>query len=270
MAPTSSSPHLRSTSEDGVLSITLDRPDQGNALTYEMMTSLRDLFEEADEDPGVRVIRLQGAGASFSRGDDPDDLGEWPTEWEHRRPGGSHGAAPLPQQAMLTAVRNVAKPTIAQLHGDVLGLAFDLASVCDLRIAADDARIGDDRISQARHVATGVTHVLPRLVGLSQAARLLLLGEVIDAQEGARIGYLHELHPAAELSAAVDDLAARVAGMATRSYAIIKQQILEELDMPYETALMHSIAIRQTNVIEDRLEGGLAFREKRAPQFEGR
>lgn len=252
------------------LRITLNRPERENALNYEMISALTSLAEEAAADRELRVVVLEGAGSSFCAGDDPDDMGAWPAEYNQRRPGGSHGPAPLPEQAMLRALRALPKPTVAVLKGRTLGLGFDLACVCDFRLAAADSEIGDTRILQARHAATGVTHVLPRLIGQSQASRLLLLGETVDGREARRIGFVHEQHPPDQLPEAVEQLVGRLATMATRSYAVIKQQVLDELDMPYETALMHSMAIRQTNVIEDRAEGGRAFREKRDARFTGR
>jgi len=197
-------------------------------------------------------------------------MGQWPQEYAHRRPGGSHGEAPIPQQELLRLLRRLPKPTIAVMHGSVLGVGLDLACACDIRVCTEDTILGDPRILQARYSATGITYVLPRLIGQSQAVRLLLLGEQIDGREAERIGLVYRAYPAQQFPGEVEKLLQQVASMATRSYAIIKQQILDELDMPYETALMHSMAIRQTNVIQDRVEGIRAFLEKRPPKYEGR
>lgn len=197
-------------------------------------------------------------------------MGPWPEEYRHRRPGGPHGPAPIPQQDLLKLVRSLPKPTIALMRGQVLGLGLDLACVCDIRLCTDDAVIGDPRILQARHNSTGLTYILPRLIGQSQAMQLLLLGESINGSEAERIGLVYRSFKLEEFASQTEKLIAQVTTMATRSYAIIKQQIIEELDMPYDTALMHSFAIRQTNIIEDKDEGILAFIEKRKPSFRGR
>jgi enoyl-CoA hydratase/carnithine racemase len=130
--------------------------------------------------------------------------------------------------------------------------------------------LGDPRILQARHNTTGLTYILPRLIGQSQAVRLLLLGEPITGTEAERIGLAYKAFPPEMLGAEADQIIKEISEMPTRAYAVIKQQILDELDMPYDTALMHSFAIRQTNVIEDLKEGMEAFRQKRKPRFKGR
>lgn len=252
------------------LRIRLNRPEKLNAWNYEMITAMKKLVQEVKNDWAIRAVTFEGAGPAFCAGEDMEDMGDWPQEYRHRRPGGSHGAAPVPQQELLRLIRRMSQPTIAVMHGRVLGIGLDLACACDIRLCADDTVIGDPRIHQARFAATGITYVLPRLIGQSQAMRLLLLGEEIDGKEAERIALVYRSFPAGELYQQAEELLAQVVTMATRSYAIIKQQILDELDMPYDTALMHSLAIRQTNIIEDQQEGIAAFREKRQPRFKGR
>ena len=253
-----------------VLYLKLNRPAEMNAMNYEMLTAAKKVLESVGEDWDVRLVVFEGEGEVFSVGDNPDDMGPWPGEYSHRRPDGSHGPAPIPPQELLKLVRSLPKPTMAVTHGRVLGLGLDLACVCDLRVCTDDTVFGDPRILQARHDTTGITYVLPRLIGQSQANRILLLGEQIDGGEAARLGLVNKSFDKAVFPAETTDLIQKVAEMPTRSFAIIKQQIIQQLDMPYETALMHSLAVRQTNVIEDLREGMTAFREKRKPVYLGR
>lgn len=263
-------PHVRCSSDGTVLRVELDRPDRENRLSYPMATGLRDLFRSLSDDRELRAVVLNGAGDSFCLGEDVEAPGEWPEEYAHRRPGGSHGAAPVPQQDLISALRAVPQPTIVKLQGRVQGLGLDLAAVCDIRVIANDCVIADGRVRDAEFAATGITHVLPRLIGHARAVRILLLGDEVDGMEAQRIGLAYRAYPAAELDRQIDELVHRLTTMATRSYAIVKQQVLDELDMPYQAALMHSMAIRQTNVIEDRQEGSRAFLEKREPNYTGR
>jgi 2-(1,2-epoxy-1,2-dihydrophenyl)acetyl-CoA isomerase len=267
---TSSSKNVIVEQKGAALYVKLNRPEKLNALNYEMIMAAREILTPVGEDWDIRLVVFQGEGPAFCAGDDPDDMGEWPEEFGHRRPGGSHGPAPIPQQELLKLIRSLPKPTMAVMHGQALGLGLDLASVCDLRVCADDTVIGDPRILQARHDTTGITYVLPRLIGQSQASRILLLGELIDGKEAARLGLVYKCIDNKTFFEEVEKLIQQVTEMPTRSYAMIKQQIIQQLDMPYETALMHSFAVRQTNIIEDQREGILAFREKRKPSFTGR
>jgi len=266
----SSSSTLLVEQKNGLLHLGLNRPDAGNALNYELIAAMRRMAEQAGQDWNVRGIVFQGVGEDFCVGENRDDLGPWPAEYSHRRPGGSHGPGPIPEQDLFRTIRSLPKPTIAVLRGRVLGVGLDLACVCDIRVSTHKTVFGDPRVLEADYVATGLTHVLPRLIGQSQAMRLLLLGETIGGEEAERIGLVYRSFPEETFAAEVETLLDKIAEMPTRSYAMLKQQIIDELDMPYPTALMYSLAVRQTNIIEDLAEGMAAFREKRKPKFKGR
>ena len=238
----------------------------GDAIDYATLEALREAALAAAEDDEVRLLVLDCTDGR----DAWPDMGEWPARLEHRQPQGNHGPGPLPEQDALKAMRACMKPTLALLQGDVRGVAFDLACVCDLRIAAANATIGDERIRQGRAAATGITYLLPRLIGQSQAMRMLLLGEALDAAEAHRIGLAHEVVAAPDFAERAAALAAEVASLPTRAWAIHKLQVLPQLDLPFDAAMVHSLGVRQTHVIEDRLEGMRAWRERRPPAFTGR
>ena len=238
----------------------------GELIDYAALEALRSAVETAADDPGVRALVLD----CESGGDNATDMGAWPARLAHRRPAGSHGPGPLPEQDAVKALRGFMKPTLALMHGEVLGLAFDLSCVCDIRLASTDARIGDPRIGQGRAAATGIAYLLPKLIGQSQAMRLLLLGEIVDAAEAHRIQLVHEVVDAAGFGARADEFAAMLATMPTRAWEVHKLQVLPQLDLPFDAAMVHSLGVRQTHVIEDRVEGMKAWRERRDPAFSGR
>lgn len=238
----------------------------GGLIDYPALEAVRTTVTAATTDPSVRALVLD----CESGGNNPADMGEWPARLAHRRPGGSHGAGPLPEQDAIKALRGFMKPSLAILRGEVLGLALDLACVCDIRLASSDALIGDPRIHQGRAAATGITYLLPKLIGQSQAMRLLLLGETIDALEAERIHLVHEVVDVGGFESRAAALAAELAAMPTRAWEVHKLQVLPQLDLPFDAAMVHSLGVRQTHVIEDRAEGMRAWRERRDPEFKGR
>ena len=238
----------------------------GAAADYPALEALRETALAAEADENVRLLVLDCAGAE----DAWPAMGEWPQRLAARHPGGSHGPGPLPEQDAIRALRACMKPTLALLAGDVRGVALDLACVCDVRLAAASATVGDPRIRQGRTAATGIAYLLPKLIGLSQAMRVMLLGEALTAADAHRIGLIHEVVADADFNARAEALAAHIAALPTRAWAVHKLQVLPQLDMGFGAAMTHSLGVRQTHVIEDRAEGARAWRERRPPTFTGR
>lgn len=270
MASSDGPQHGVSLSRTGAVArVTLAQPERANRLDWAMIMELLRIVRGIAQD-GCRLLVFEAAGRDFCAGDCWPEMGPWPEAYKLRLSEGSHGAPPLPLMDLLSALRALPVPVLAVLKGEVCDAGLDLACHCDIRIAADTALFQDRRVAHARFAATGITYTLPRLIGLSQATRLLLFGDALGAPEAERIGLLYRSVPAGELEAAANALAERLANMATRSFGIVKEQVREQLDLDYRNALMHSMAVRQTNVLEDRAEGQRAFLEKRAPRFTGR
>ena len=235
-------------------------------INYAMLEALTTCILEATHDDQVRVLIVNVS----ADGDDGDDMGPWPNRLQHRQPQGAHGAGPIVEQETVRALRQFMKPTIALMENVVNGLAIDLSAACDVRVASASTTLTDTRIHQGRAASTGIAYMLPKLIGQSQAMRILLFGDTLSAEELKRIHFAHEVVEDRHFSEHASVLGNRIASMATRAWEVHKMQVLPQLDLGFDAAMVHSLGIRQTHVIEDRAEGMRAWREKRDPEFTGR
>lgn len=258
---------VRSTLDDGVLTITLDCPDRLNAVTSGTLVRLLELLDLANGDD-VRVVVVTGAGRAFSAGQDlqelDDDLNGPPDETKHHRQLAAY-------QAITDRVMASSKPFIAAVNGVAVGFGAELALACDVRIASDTARIGFVEATRGLFQTNGVMWLLPRVVGHGNAARMLLTGEILGADACLRSGLVSSVHPAAELPDAVAALARRIRDNAPTSVRLVKEVLgvswTESREQVMQREVDGMLAVLRT---EDLLEGTRAFLEGRSPAYTGR
>jgi enoyl-CoA hydratase/carnithine racemase len=241
--------------------VVLNRPEKRNALSSALIADLGAALRGAAGDPAVRCVVLRGEGAMFSSGMDLADLGALAADPEHLREG---------RDAILATwnlLEDMAKPTIAEIHGACLGGAAELALACDLRVMASDAVIGlvETRVGLIPDV--GGCSRLPALVGLGRAKELILASKLVDGTEAERIGLVNRVAAAADLAAATEQL------LACAPLAVgLAKGILNAAGRPsLAGTLEQEVAAQELCAAsEDFREGTRAFAEKRAPSFSGR
>jgi len=249
----------------GVATLTLNRPERLNALTFEVYAELRDLFVALDGEPGVRAVVLTGAGRGFCSGGDVEDI-----------IGALFGrdAAGLLEFTRMTCdvvrhMRRCRKPIVAALNGTVAGAGAVLATASDFRIAAPSARIAFLFVKVGLSGADmGVSWLLPRIVGLGHATHLLMTGDFIDAARAEAIGLYHRVVPQEQVLAEATALATRLARGPQAGIAESKRALEAEASMDLETALDHEARV-QAALMEhpDYREAYEAFRARREPRF---
>jgi enoyl-CoA hydratase len=244
--------------------VTIDRPKVLNALNAETLTELSEIFEELAADPEIRVILLAGAGdRAFVAGADIRELAALTPE-EGR-------AYSLRGQGILRRIETLGKPVIACIQGFALGGGCELAMACTLRLAADDARLGQPEVKLGVMAGYGGSQRLTRLVGRSEGLKLLLTGSIIDAREALRIGLVDEVLPAAELMQRAEALAQEIAANAPLAVAETLRAVDEGFDLPLDLALLReSVRFGGLCATADKNEGAQAFLEKRPPVWKGK
>ena len=250
---------------DAVRHVVLDRPQKRNALNRELVAEIGEALGAAAADPAVRCVVLRGEGAMFSAGMDTGDLAALAAAPENLHE----------WRAQILAIWNLcedmAKPTIAQIHGACIGGAAELALACDLRVMAADAVIGlvETRIGLIPDV--GGCSRLPALVGLGRAKELIMASKLIDGTEAERIGLVNRVAPAAELDAATAALAAELLACGPLAVGLAKGVLNAAARPALAGTLEQEIAAQELCAgSEDYREGALALAERRTPRFAGR
>jgi enoyl-CoA hydratase/carnithine racemase len=246
------------------VTITLNRPDKHNALSVELMTELTRALRQVERADGVSAVVITGAETAFSTGADlnealaitgsVDYLG-WNRVW----------------RSLTSAIERHLKPVIAAVNGYCLTGGLELALACDLRIAGETAQFGITSAKIGSVAGAGGTQRLPRLVGPSQAKRLLFSGEFIDAAEALRIGLVDTVVPVAEVLPETRRLAETYAQRGPLSLSWHKLAVNTGMNMDLESALDFEASLSaQAFATADKAEGMRAFLEKRSPRFQGR
>jgi 2-(1,2-epoxy-1,2-dihydrophenyl)acetyl-CoA isomerase len=252
---------------EAVLEIILNRPEVLNAANRQLIAELADATAEAAEDRGARVVLLRGAGTHFCAGGDITMFGELiklpPAERRRSLYQIVDGLHPL-----LIRLRHMPKPVVAVVQGAAAGFGLSLVLAADLALAAEDAVFASGYIHLGTSPDGGLTATLGRVVGLKQAAELMMLGDRFDAQRAFELGLVNRLVPPAALEGEAMALAARLANGPTHAYARTKALLQATLGDAFDAQLRRETeSFAACAAGEEFIEGVRAFLEKRPPNF---
>jgi 2-(1,2-epoxy-1,2-dihydrophenyl)acetyl-CoA isomerase len=259
--------------QDGLVTVTFNRPAKKNAITAEVWAGLDTVLTEMTHEPADRALLLTGAGGNFSAGADlsgglRDDTGR------------AKGITGRPVQPILHEMRAVneiisrlqrlPKPTIAAVDGVAMGVALGLALACDLIVATDRARFAEVFVKRGLALDGGTSWSLPQQVGLRRAKQMAFLGEMVDARQALEWGLVNEVVPAEELAKTAQDWARRLATGPTTALSLIKRLLDTSGSASFEQALENEARAQHiTSATHDMAEGIQAYLERREPGFNG-
>ena len=249
---------------DGIGFVTVNRPEKLNALNRKTMDELEECFQEIESDDEVRVVILTGAGEkAFVGGADINELAvQTPVEGKEMSVRG---------QKTLDLIEHLGKPVIAAVNGYALGGGCELALACTLRVASENARLGQPEVKLGLIPGYAGTQRLPRLVGRGRALEMLLSGEPVSAAEAYRIGLVNQVAPAQDLIAAAEKLAQKILANAPLAVKFALEAVNHGLEMTQaEGQFLEANLFGLCCTTADMKEGTRAFLEKRPARFTGK
>lgn len=252
--------------QDGVVTVTMNRPERKNAATGTMLTELRATFEEVEDRPQDRVMVLTGAGGAFCSGADLSD---------------PNGPASDPSRSGLSRMRRlgdvalalhrITKPTIAKVDGFAVGAGLSLALGCDLIVCSDRAKLSMIFARRGLALDNGASWLLPRLIGLARAKEIAFFGGMWSGEEALALGLVNRVLPLDELDAFVDDWATTLAAGPPLALSMTKTLLHASWQATMEQAVEDEARCQALNFsTKDTAEAMAAFAEKRQPTFTGR
>ncbi|MEQ2128620.1 short-chain-enoyl-CoA hydratase [Caldanaerobacter subterraneus KAk] len=250
--------------EKGIATITINRPKALNALNTETLEELENVLEVLQNDDGVKVIVITGAGEkAFVAGADISEMKDM-SVFEAKK------FAELGQK-VFRKIELMKKPVIAAVNGYALGGGCELALACDIRIASRNAKFGQPEVGLGIIPGFGGTQRLPRIVGVSKAKELIYTGDMIDAEEALRIGLISKVVEQDKLLEEAYGIAKKIMSKGLVAVSLAKEAINKSLEVDIDSGMEYEAnAFALCFGTQDQKEGMAAFLEKRAPKFEGR
>lgn len=249
----------------GILTLTLNRPDQRNSLSRDMIAAIDAAVVEAGSDERTRVIILAGNGPAFCAGHDLKELTAHRADADRGR--NFYDETMRACSAMMLNIVRCPKPVIARVHGIATAAGCQLVASCDLAIASDNAKFATPGVNLGLFCSTPMV-ALSRNVSRKAAMEMLLLGEMVDAASAREFGLINDAVPGEKLDAAVHEFAKRIASKASVPVAIGKEAFYRQLEMSLDEAYDYVSDVMVRNMLEADAEEGIgAFLEKRPPEW---
>ena len=253
---------------DQIALVTFNRPESMNAINRQMARELVDACKQIEDDSAFRVAIFTGAGErAFSAGMDLKERAETAFSPIDRR----NQKISQTIHTQSRAIAAMTKPTIAAIRGYCVGGGLEMALACDMRVAAEDAKLGLTEVRRGLIPGAGGTQRLPRAVGVAKALEICLTGDNVTGSEALRLGLVNIAVPAADVIKAAEDLASRILKGAPMSVAFIKEAIKKGMELPLDEGLrLEADLSAMIATTEDSKEGPRAFAEKRTPVWKGK
>lgn len=245
---------------DGIAVITYNRPHKLNAMTPEMATKMREAVETCNTSDNVRAVVLTGTGKAFCAGSDISELDRYETAWDFRN-----------RPEYCDALRSLLKPSIAAINGYAFGGGLEMALSCDIRIAADGAKLAAPEIKLGWIGGGGMTALLAQSIGPSNAAMMIMTGDPVSSTQALEWGLVSEVVAPEDLMSRARGIAKTIASRAPIAAETARENLVAAFNMPLERAIAYERDLQAVCfATDDAREGRAAFAEKRLPVFRRR